>query len=80
LAIGSVDLLAATHFRDWVIAYVGVTGTVATPVIQASEPLKGVQEEEYDPAFVAEILAADAAPNEATFDNVVDMLEWLERD
>lgn len=39
-----------------------------------------VTEEEYDPAFVAEILAADAAPPEASFNNVVDMLDWLNRD
>jgi hypothetical protein len=36
--------------------------------------------EEYDPDFVARVLRADAAPNEATFDNVVDLLDWLERD
>jgi hypothetical protein len=35
---------------------------------------------EYDPGFVAHILRADAAPVETTFDNVVDMLDWLERD
>lgn len=35
---------------------------------------------EYDPDFVAIILAADAAEPEASFDNVVDMLDWLDRD
>jgi hypothetical protein len=35
---------------------------------------------DYDPAFVAEILAADAAPAEEGFDNVVDLLDWLNRD
>ena len=35
---------------------------------------------EYDPAFVNRVLRADAAPVEATFDNVVDLLDWLERD
>ncbi|MGV7219697.1 hypothetical protein [Bradyrhizobium sp. UFLA05-112] len=34
----------------------------------------------YDSDFVADILAADAAEPEASFDNVVDMLEWLNRD
>jgi len=34
----------------------------------------------YDPDFVASILQADAAPPEASFDNVVDMLDWLNRD
>jgi hypothetical protein len=36
--------------------------------------------DEYDPDFVASILAADAAEPEASFDNVVDLLEWLDRD
>jgi hypothetical protein len=36
--------------------------------------------EEYDPDFVASILQADAKPTEAQFDNVVDMLNWLNRD
>ena len=35
---------------------------------------------EYDPDFVASILQADAAPPEASFSNVVDMLDWLNRD
>ena len=35
---------------------------------------------DYDPDFVERVLKADAAPVEATFDNVVDMLDWLERD
>jgi hypothetical protein len=34
----------------------------------------------YNADFVAELLAADAAEPEATFDNVVDMLDWLNRD
>jgi hypothetical protein len=40
-----------------------------------------VKEEEYNPELVAEILAADALPpEEPSFDNVVDLLEWLNRD
>lgn len=35
---------------------------------------------EYDPAFVERVLRADAAPSEASFDNVVDLMDWLERD
>jgi hypothetical protein len=35
---------------------------------------------QYDPEFVDEILAADAAEPEASFNNVVDMLDWLNRD
>lgn len=34
----------------------------------------------YDPDFVAEVLQADDAAPEASFDNVVDMLNWLNRD
>jgi hypothetical protein len=35
---------------------------------------------DYDPDLVERVLRADAAPAEAAFDNVVDMLDWLERD
>jgi hypothetical protein len=34
----------------------------------------------YSAEFVASILQADAAKPEAKFDNVVDMLDWLNRD
>jgi hypothetical protein len=36
--------------------------------------------EEYDPDFVASVLKADSEPPEAHFNNVVDMLNWLNRD
>ncbi len=35
---------------------------------------------DYDPEFVASILQADAAAPEASFNNVVDMLDWLNRE
>lgn len=35
--------------------------------------------DEYDAEFVSTVLAADRAEPEATFDNVVDMLGWLNR-
>ena len=35
---------------------------------------------DYDPFFVARVRAADAAPPAAKFNNVVDMLDWLDRD
>jgi hypothetical protein len=35
---------------------------------------------DYDPDFVASILQADAAAPEASFNNVVDMLDWLNRE
>lgn len=72
-----------SHFRDWVVVYVGITGpSEAIPVVQATEPVQiGEEQEEYNPAFVAEILAADAAPpEEPGFNNVVDLLDWLNRD
>jgi hypothetical protein len=34
----------------------------------------------YDPDLVTSILKADASEPEASFDNVVDMLDWLNRD
>lgn len=36
--------------------------------------------EDYDPDFVASIHRADRATPEARFNNVVDMLNWLNRD
>ncbi len=35
---------------------------------------------DYDPDFVSSILQADAADPEASFNNVVDMLDWLNRE
>jgi hypothetical protein len=35
---------------------------------------------QYDPVFVDSILKADAAPVVAKFDNVIDMLNWLDED
>lgn len=35
------------------------------------------KERRYDPEFVKEIKEAAAAPPEATFDNVDDLLKWL---
>lgn len=34
----------------------------------------------YDSSFISSVLAADKAAPEARFDNVVDMLDWLDRD
>jgi hypothetical protein len=47
---------------------VSVSGTFYTGII------------DYDPDFVASILAADASEPEASFDNVVDLLDWLNRE
>jgi hypothetical protein len=35
---------------------------------------------DYDPEFVARVRGADAATPAAKFNNVVDMLDWLDRD
>lgn len=35
---------------------------------------------DYNPDFVATIFQADAAAPEASFNNVVDMLDWLDRE
>jgi hypothetical protein len=35
---------------------------------------------DYDTAFVESVLQADAAAPEANFNNVVDMLDWLNRE
>jgi hypothetical protein len=54
---------------------------VATTMRREYQPVyTSVAGSGYDPDFVASILHADAAPPEATFTNVVDMLEWLNRD
>lgn len=43
-------------------------------------PAVYVEAEEYDPGLVTSLRRADAAPPEAQFNNVVDMLNWLNRD
>jgi hypothetical protein len=35
---------------------------------------------DYDPVFVESVRLADAAAPEASFNNVVDMLDWLNRE
>ena len=39
-----------------------------------------VAHEKYDAAFVKRVLDADAKPPEAKFANVIDMMDWLDRD
>lgn len=36
--------------------------------------------EKYDAAFVKRVLDADAKPPEAKFANLIDMMDWLDRD
>lgn len=45
---------------------------------QASKERRAVMKHEYNPEIVRQVLAADALPPEATFDNIEDMLHWLE--
>ena len=49
-------------------------------VVQAAVVPAMMRDEQYNPDLVAEILHADAKPPEAKFNNVVDMLDWLNRD
>jgi hypothetical protein len=52
-------------------------GLQQTGVVEVT--VSNVDEGEYDPDFVARVLKADSEPMR-TFDNVVDLMEWLERD
>jgi hypothetical protein len=54
--------------------------TAAIPTVCIPVSAKVVEDETFDPAIVKEIKAADAAAPEAQFNNVVDMLDWLNRD
>jgi hypothetical protein len=82
VSVGFQDILAGANRGGWGFAYVGVTGASQTFLVtQATQPLTApVLQDVYDPAFVTDILAADAAPAEEGFDNVVDLLDWLNRD
>lgn len=37
------------------------------------------KDRDYDPTFVSDVLRADSRTPEASFDNVIDMLDWLNR-
>jgi hypothetical protein len=52
----------------------------AMPVVVAVVPAVTRDNSEYDEGMVARILRLDAGEPEAKFDNVIDMLDWLERD
>jgi predicted kinase len=76
------DALAMFASAGGQFVYVGVadSGMSGAPIAQATGPLQARGGDEYDAAFVASIQQADAAPPEASFNNVVDMLDWLNRD
>jgi hypothetical protein len=81
---GSSDWTGAVMVHDVSAGMNLSQGTVAwSSTVNVGMSVGGVyytDGSEYDPGFVAHILRADAAPVETTFDNVVDMLDWLERD
>jgi hypothetical protein len=52
----------------------------AGPVFATLESTTTTTIGEYDSDFVASVLRADAEAPEASFNNVVDMLDWLNRD
>ena len=58
----------------------GSTSVSHSVVVFTYGTVSAAVQEEYDPAFVSRVLEADASPNEAIFDNVVDLMDWLERD
>jgi hypothetical protein len=62
--------VSSTAVGDWHLVDAGAVWSAAAHWV----------EEEYDPAMVTRILEADAKPPEAKFSNVIDMLEWLERE
>jgi hypothetical protein len=76
-----VDSVTANTNMYYVLEY-DWSSNAKSPVVAGVALFSGHGESnnEYDPAFVARVLKADAAPTEATFDNVIDMLDWLERD
>jgi hypothetical protein len=59
--------------------YLG-TAAVSTALALVSVGCISSSNSDYDTDFVESILSADAAEPEARFSNVVDMLEWLNRD
>jgi hypothetical protein len=69
------------HQQHSGVFFWGVTGPAQpVPVVQNAEPTQALEHQQYAPSFVTQVLGADAGPVEAKFDNVVDLLEWLERD
>jgi hypothetical protein len=59
-------------------ATVSVSANAASGVSVGGTFYSGI--DDYDPDFVASLLAADAVEPEASFNNVVDLLDWLDRD
>jgi hypothetical protein len=59
--------MGSTAFHEHYVVCYGASAQVATT-------------ERYEPAMVAQLLKLDAQAPEAKFNNVVDMMEWLDSD
>jgi hypothetical protein len=87
-ALPITETVAGFDGARLVVATTGSLGRVAEDFAWYSNAMIGIavggtyyaSSRDYDPDFVASILQADAAVPEASFNNVVDMLEWLNRE
>jgi hypothetical protein len=64
------------HYHSIVLGscvFTTASASAVSCVVQATAP-------DYDQGFVNSVLAADAAKPDASFNNVVDILDWLNRD
>jgi hypothetical protein len=66
-------ITSGTIISTAAMVYEHIVGAV---VVLSAQPT----EQQYDPEFVRKIREADAKPPVAKFTNVVDMMEWLDRD
>lgn len=72
------EVFDQSAFGKWFIC-AGAPGERMT-VVPAGVLPTAATEEQYDPHFVTHVLHVAARQPEAKFNNVVDMLEWLNRD
>lgn len=63
----------STNFTVNFWTYTGVSIPIVKVALWPTTP-------EYDQQFANTILAADAAAPEGSFDNVIDLMDWLDRD
>ena len=61
-------------------AVIPLSVTVNTYAVFCMAVYTGTVSEEYNPELVASLLRARSEEPEATFTNVIDMMEWLDRD
>lgn len=83
-AVGATTIGSAAAVAAWqalVYQLISQKAETELKLVDVTGPAVLGDNEEYNSDLVAEILAADAAPpEEPGFDNVVDLLEWLNRD